>query len=1257
MSIKAKSNIVLSKKGPEDAKKYWLEKLSAQFCGTSLPFDFIRPQEYEKAECKISFDRSIKDKLLEVAGDSELALYILLLSVYKVLLFKYTGQEDITVASPVFGVDCKTNRVIPVRDSVEDKISFGELINRVAKTVTDAYENQYYPIADIIEILGIADNKNSFANTVLIFENIHEKKLCSEEEAVQSVFVSFRRKGKELSGNIAYNSKVYSGDTIQRLSKRYFHVLSQVLNDMNIKIADIELITKEERELILTDFNKTNTQFPGDKTICELFEEQAEKVPENTAMIFGNKAMTYRELNTRSNQLARLLRSKIGGIETNPVIGIMMERSMEMLIGIMGILKAGGAYLPIDPGHPTDRIRHMLGDSKAALLLTDEKLFENWKSLDLQVINIKDELIYNGDGSNLPIHNKSSDLAYVMYTSGSTGKPKGNLITHYNISRVVKNTNYIDISSKDTLLQLSNFAFDGSVFDIYGALLNGAKLVLVNKETILDMPSLSKLIKNEGITVFFLTTALFNTLVDINIGCFKNIRKVLFGGERVSVPHVRKALDYMGPGRIIHVYGPTESTVYATYHFVDKIDLNAATIPIGKPLSNTQVLVLGKNNRLQPIGVPGELCILGQGLARGYLNNPELTKEKFVPNPFAKELSYLNPGFPSDVMYRTGDLARWLPDGSIEFLGRADHQVKIRGFRIELEEIENQLMTYEAVKDAVVIDRIAEDGTKYLCAYFSSDKKLAPVQLMEHLAQTLPDYMIPSYFLQMDNLPLTINGKVNRKALPEPDRRMNEDNDFCAPANDTERKLAEVWQQVLGIDKVSTTGRFLEMGGDSIKAIKITAEVAKWGINIKVSDIFKFRTISRIAESVKNIRIPEKRLKDEAIGKTDFFKLLEVNPEKKCGSKCRDIRILPINLQTDVTTYLHRSLPLCAVLSDDRNYPWFYRHFIQVFSTTHTYGILRLEYLEKMNFYSEIFDEICYGYKELEDVKDIIKFIIDKVNSGHYIIINVDEYYLPQKNRYQKEHFVHQQLVYGYDNLQEKVMAVGFDSERIFTDIEFDYSDFAEAYEKGKENCNEYITWVNERAIQTLRPKEKKQEYSYSPEYFVEQLAEYLNCSDANSEIVYDFTPVEDLGKCDTVRFGINYHDALVQHIKNVLNWNFTVYYNCFHLLYEHKKGIIDRLNYISKICDGHEGLEALINEYSLIVSRANAIRLRAFELDCEADSTEHVNPMQTLPYGYIKPVMENFIDDIVLIKSEEHLVLNRIVDLLSAKVCLQKNK
>lgn len=1242
-----KKNAVLLEKRPEEAKKYWLEKLSSEMSCASLPVDFARTDKYKRAECKINFDKKSLDKLLEVYGDNELDLYTFLLTVYKVLLFKYTGQEDITVASPVIGENCKANRIIPLRDFIEDEITFDQLLGRVANTVNEAYENQCYPISDVVYMLGIKDNKNSFAGTVLAYESIHGKELRIEEENIQAVFISFKKEGAEISGNIVYNSKVYSEDTIERFSKKYSHVLSQVLKDKNMKIADIELITEDERELILTEFNKTTTQYPWDKTICELFEEQAEKVPENIALVFGDETMTYRGLNTKSNQLARLLREEMGETSPNPVIGIMMERSMEMIIGILGILKSGAAYLPIDPEHPADRIRYMLEDSKALFLLTEEGLFNVWKGLGIKVVNIKDDLIYKGDCLNLPKNNKSTDLAYIMYTSGSTGKPKGNLITHYNISRVVKNTNYIDINSNDTLLQLSNYAFDGSVFDIYGALLNGAKLVLVDKGTILDMPSLSRLIKNQKITVFFLTTALFNTLVDINIGCFDHIRKVLFGGERVSVPHVRKALEYMGPGRIIHVYGPTESTVYATYYPVDEISSDAVTIPIGRPISNTQVYIVGKNNCLQPVGVPGELCISGQGLALGYLNNPKLTREKFVPNPFEKELSDFNPHFSPNVMYKTGDLARWLPDGNIEFLGRIDYQVKIRGFRIELEEIEKQLMTYEEVKETVVIDRVAEDGAKYLCAYFTSDKKVAPKQLMEHLSRTLPDYMIPSFFVQMDKLPLTSNGKVNRKALPEPARCANEDTDYSAPENDIEEKLAEVWQRVLGIDKVSTTKRFLELGGDSIKAIKIAAEAEKSGINIKVSDIFRFGTISKIAENVKRNGTKEKSISNSETGETELGKLLKANSGKEFENENR--RILPIKLQNDVTTYLHRSLPLCAILSDERNYSWFYRHFIQVFSTTHTYGTIRLEYLERMNFYSDIYDEVCYGYKDLEDVEDIIKFIIDKIDSGHYIIINVDEYYLPQKSRYLKEHFVHQQLIYGYDNSRKKIMAIGFDSERLFTHIEFDYNDFAKAYEKGKVNCSEFITWVDERAVQTLRPKDIRDEYHFEPKYFGEQLEKYLISSDADSEIVYDFASSEELKKCDPVRFGIDYHDALIHHIQNVLNGNFTVYYNCFHLLYEHKKGILDRLQYIFETYGGTEELKGLIDEYSKILARANAIRLKAFEMDCVAENPEHVSPMQKLPYEYIKPIMENFIDEIRLIKSEEHGVLKQIASFLSA--------
>ncbi|MBG9884026.1 hypothetical protein ABE01_13895, partial [Bacillus paralicheniformis] len=410
----------------------------------------------------------------------------------------------------------------------------------------------------------------------------------------------------------------------------------------------MNLVSKEEQHRILDTFNDTKTGYPKDKPLHELFEEQAMKTPDHTALVFGAQRMTYRELNEKANQTARLLREK--GIGRGSIAAIIADRSFEMIIGIIGILKAGGAYLPIDPETPKHRIAFMLSDTKAGVLLAQGKAADGI-DCEADIIHLDKGVADGFSKERLSSVNDSGDTAYIIYTSGSTGMPKGVVTPHYSAARVVKNTNYIDITEDDAILQLSNYSFDGSVFDIFGALLNGASLVLIEKETVLNTHELAEVIKKEQVSVMFITTALFNTLADINIGCLAKLRKILFGGERASIPHVRKVLNHVGRDKLIHVYGPTESTVYATYYFINEIDDEAETIPIGSPLANTSVLIMDEAGKLLPIGVPGELCIAGDGLSKGYLNREELTAEKFIPHPF----------IPGERLYKTGDLAKWLP--------------------------------------------------------------------------------------------------------------------------------------------------------------------------------------------------------------------------------------------------------------------------------------------------------------------------------------------------------------------------------------------------------------------------------------------------------------------------------------------------------------------------------------------------------------------------------------------------------------------
>ncbi|HLP58561.1 MAG TPA: amino acid adenylation domain-containing protein, partial [Candidatus Deferrimicrobium sp.] len=579
--------------------------------------------------------------------------------------------------------------------------------------------------------------------------------------------------------------------------------------------------------------------------------------------------ITNCQLNEQAGRLAGWLIDK--GVRVNDIIAMVMERSCEMITGILGILKSGGAYLPIDPSYPQERIDYMLKDSGAKIKIGNHFPVSN-------SLKIASALPH------FPASN-SANLAYIIYTSGSTGKPKGVLTQHFNVLRVVKNTNYIEIVPRDRLLQLSNYAFDGSVFDIYGALLNGAALLLIGNETVSAVDRLAETIRRQQITVFFVTTALFNVLVDFEMASLKNVRKILFGGERVSVEHAGKALSYLGKGKIIHVYGPTETTVYASYFFVDEIAGTAPTIPIGKPLANTMIYILDTNMNPSPIGVSGEIYIGGKGTARGYLNNPELTAEKFDRDLWDNlDKQDKNKSFfggkgaifskKAPCFYKTGDLGRWLADGNIEFLGRIDNQVKLRGFRVELSEIESHLLKIEGLKEALVLLKEGFPGTgQYLCAYLVTGKRLPDPELRELLAKSLPYYMIPAHFVYLEKMPLTANGKIDVRALPEPS--IEKEGAFQAPRDNVEEKMASLWAEVLGIPKkaLNIDADFFQMGGHSLKATLLAAKIHKtFQVNVSLTEIFKTPTIRGLANYI-NAAVKDRYVSLEPAEKKEYYRL------------------------------------------------------------------------------------------------------------------------------------------------------------------------------------------------------------------------------------------------------------------------------------------------------------------------------------------------------------------------------------------------
>ncbi|HLP57633.1 MAG TPA: amino acid adenylation domain-containing protein, partial [Candidatus Deferrimicrobium sp.] len=616
----------------------------------------------------------------------------------------------------------------------------------------------------------------------------------------------------------------------------------------------------------------TAAEYPVDKTIHQLFAEQASRTPDHISLVGADLCvcpnfsvgpvgpvrlvrlvqLTYRQLNEQANHLAGLLIAK--GVRADNIIAIMMERSIDQVTGLLGILKSGGAYLPIDPGYPQERIDYMLKDSSAKILLTVNEI----KSL-----STKD--VFNFHHSSFIIHH--SNLAYLLYTSGSTGRPKGVMVEHGNVVRLVKNPGFIETKEGQRLLMTGMITFDIVTFEIWWPLLNGLSLYQADKNTVLDPVKMEKMISLNRIDILHLVPQLFNQLFSHNPGIFAGLRYFLVGGDLVQPRDIRRLRAKYEKLKILHMYGPTENTTFSTYLEVDRVEENDRGIPIGVPVNNTAVYILGGHDELLPIGAAGQLCTGGAGVARGYLNNPELTAGKFKHDLWDyrdnhDEINRRFSGSKGGRLYHTGDLARWLPDGNIEFLGRIDRQVKIRGFRVELGEIEGRLLNYPGIKDAVVTAYREQDGHKYLCAYVVSDDEFEVSLIREFLLGQLPDYMVPAYFVKLEHIPVNANGKINRNALPAPQGNLREDNsEYIPPQNAVEKKLVEIWQKVLGKDNVGVNQNFFTIGGDSIKSIQIISRMNSAGYKLEMKDLFQYPVIADLAPRVKKT----KRFPDQSV--------------------------------------------------------------------------------------------------------------------------------------------------------------------------------------------------------------------------------------------------------------------------------------------------------------------------------------------------------------------------------------------------------
>ncbi len=847
----------------ESQKQYWLDTFAGQQDSEipvlNMPTDYLRPsiQSFRGDRINFGIDDELTAQLKELATQSGSTMYMVLLSAYNVLLYKYTGQEDIVIGSPIAGrrhADLQNIigmfvNMLALRNAPCSKKTFIDFLSEVRNNTLKAYDNQDYQFEELVEKLNLKRDlsRNTLFDVVFSLQNAQSG--MGEMEGLRLIPSKLEyniskvdltldciEQNDGILFSFEYCIDLFTQKTIERLASHYVNILRQIAENSDVKLADINMLADAEREQILYDFNATEMEYAKDKTLHELFIEQVEKTPEKIALVFEDEKLTYGELNQKTNHLAQLLREY--GVARDEIIGIMVERSIDMVIGILSVLKAGGAYMPIDPDYPVERIRYMLDDSNTKILLTNEdhiqKHFTDRIEYSGRVINLKDSNAYTGDGHNLENINSPEDLVYVMYTSGSTGKPKGVMIEHRGVVSLSKYYNEMfSLAEGRNIVHMSNVSFDTSVVEIFPPLIYGACIYVIRKELALDRSKFMQFVEENQIHIAqFVPMTLKEILAQSEKP--ESLNNIIVGGDQLedTLKDEILSLGY----QLTNHYGPTEGTVDA---IVAKCEESKSTI--GKPISNTKVFILDQDNNLSPVGVPGELCIAGVGLARGYLNRPELTVEKFVANPVV----------PEEKMYRTGDLACWQSDGNITFLGRIDNQVKIRGYRIELGEIESQLLKHENIEEVVVVDKVDSNGNKYLCAYIVAEDELTVSEMRDHLSKELPDYMIPGHFMQIDNLPLTHNGKVDRNALPEPDGSINTGVEYVAPTNEIEEKLVEIWQEVLGVEGIGITHNFFEVGGHSLKAMNLLSKIhQELNVEVPLSEVFKSPTIKELTQYI-----------------------------------------------------------------------------------------------------------------------------------------------------------------------------------------------------------------------------------------------------------------------------------------------------------------------------------------------------------------------------------------------------------------------
>ncbi|WP_144569749.1 non-ribosomal peptide synthetase, partial [Bacillus pseudomycoides] len=848
---------------------YWKEELSGELPVLMLPMDRPRSavQTHRGSTHTVLLSRSLRDKLNELSRQEESTLFMTLLASYQSFLARYTGQSDILVGSPIANRNYReiegligffVNTLV-YRADLSGAPTFQELLSQVRTKALKAYEYQDVPFEKIVDVIQperstshspIFQTMFTLQNTQQELPELHGRSLEAMESHTSIAKFDLSLSAAEVEEGLFlcfnYKNDLFDVVTIRRMAEHFENWLKEIVEHPDKTLTKLTMLSELEKQL-MEEWNDNAVAYPRESVIHKLFEDQVNRTPDTVAVVDGNQQLTYRELNEKANQLAHYLQKC--GIGTESLVGLCFQRSVEMIVGLMGILKAGAAYVPLDPSYPESRLRYILEDTGIQVLVTSEALV-GWIPEEIEAVCLdRDQAMISRESILSPICEVTGEnLAYVIYTSGSTGNPKGVMVEHHNVIRLFKSTEcWYQFDEKDTWTLFHSYAFDFSVWEIWGALLYGGRLVVVPYWISRSPKDFYQLLVEEEVTVLNQTPSAFRQLIQVCEQEDENknlhLRYVIFGGEALDPTSLLPWFQRYGEQntQLINMYGITETTVHVTYYPITQDDVkHSSRSNIGKRIPDLEVYVLDNCQQPVPIGVSGELYIGGAGLARGYLKRPELTAERFIPHPFSSD--------PGARLYRTGDLARYLPDGNLDYLGRIDHQVKIRGFRIEIGEIESALNAHASVKEAVVIVREDQPGGKRLVAYVVGDGNVG--EWRDYLKAELPSHMVPSGFVMMEAIPLTANGKVDREALPVPEEREIESN-CVAPRNGKEETLATIWKQVLGIKKVGIHDNFFEIGGDSILSIQIVSRAKQAGLHLTPKQMFEHQTIAELAQVVK----------------------------------------------------------------------------------------------------------------------------------------------------------------------------------------------------------------------------------------------------------------------------------------------------------------------------------------------------------------------------------------------------------------------